>query len=122
MQISELIMANNIELDVLEQLTLNLSDFSNCLPVPLMLERQEVETRPFRKQGIRSPKRGVMYSQQCFQLYPALLKLRQPISEFIPATVITQKIVPALFAFKHHNRRDPRAAIDTNSSDIDPIR
>jgi len=122
MQISELIMGNEIKLDVLEQLTLNPSNFSNCLPVPLMVERHEVETRPFRKQGIRRPKRGAMYRQQCFQFYPSFLKLRQPISEFIPATVITQKIVPALFAFKHGNRRDPRAAIDTNSSHIDPIR
>src|SRR4029077_8273263 len=60
MQISELIMGNEIKLDVLEQLTLNPSNFSNCLPVPLMVERHEVETRPFRKQGIRRPKRGAM--------------------------------------------------------------
>jgi hypothetical protein len=62
-----------------------------------------------------------VYGEQGFQFFAALLKLHQFISEFIVATVITQKIGPTSFAFKHGNRRDPPGSVDSNSSHIDPI-
>jgi len=63
-----------------------------------------------------------VYGEQGFQSFAALLKLQQLISEFIPAAVITQKIGPALFAFKNCNRRGPPVSVDSDSSHIDPIR
>ena len=63
-----------------------------------------------------------MYGEQGFQSLAALLKLPQLISEFIPATVISQKIGPALFAFKYGNGRGSPVSADSDSSHIDPIR
>ena len=63
-----------------------------------------------------------MYGQQGFQFFAALLELQQSVSEFVPATVITPKIVPALLAFKYGNGRNHGFAPNTNSGDIDPKR
>ena len=52
MEIPELIMGKKIELDILEQLALDPSDAPNYLPVALVVERCEVETRPFRKETV----------------------------------------------------------------------
>ena len=122
MQISEMIMGNEIELDVLEQLTLNLTNFLNCLRITLMVERCEIETRPFRKETVRTSKRWIVDGEQGFQFFAALLQPPQLISKLIPATVIAQKIGPASFAFKHGDRRGPPASVDLDSSHINAKR
>jgi hypothetical protein len=63
----------------------------------------------------------MVYGEQGFQSFAALLKPKQSFSEFVAATVITQKIGPASLAFKHANRRDPEVSVESNSSHIDPI-
>jgi len=85
-----------------------------------MIQGAEIEAGPFWKQAITGPQRRKMHRQQSFQLAPAILEPEQLGSEFITATVVADKIAPALFAFKDRDRGKGRLTIYTDPGHIHP--
>src|SRR5208282_3012632 len=103
MEVAEFVSSDQVELRIFKELALNSNNFLNCLIIRPMLDRGEVEGRPFREQRIRCSQRRIMNSQKALKLLPAILKCQQARFQFALATVIPEKIFAALFAFENSN-------------------
>ena len=60
-----------------------------------------------------------MSSQKAFEFIPAFLQDFQVCGEFTAAMIVTIKVFPALFAFKHGDDRFALHAIQTDGGNVD---